>query len=338
MAFPRHLMQSLEMPAVTQIRASDDHVPCESYIPLQYRIGLSSMFTWALGVAPFKDNAWSTSHQPGGSCGNSNETSPGLHLAISVFSAGPVTPADGVGYSDVNQIMRTCTTGGLILAPSRAATALDAQVLSHAFSGAQYTRGEVYAAYSYISGWAWDHILAADLNASFAVTPTALAGIRSDVHLRHGAPVGGSRYAVRPLPIVPAVSLHAGAPPAALAYTLDTSTLDLATLVVQPFGAGSPINLAPCAETDFAVWHIAPVFANGWALLGELGKWIPTAEARMSDVTASDHDLTVELSGEPGEVLPITFYNTAAANATTVTCTVDDSGRVRIVMPFGVCQ
>lgn len=57
----RHILQSLEIPAVTQTRASDDYQPNDY---LQWRIGMSSMLAWAVGLAPFKDTFWTTSQQP----------------------------------------------------------------------------------------------------------------------------------------------------------------------------------------------------------------------------------------------------------------------------------
>jgi hypothetical protein len=98
------------MGQVTQIRASDDHVPGRNggNSLVQWKMGYSSMLAWALGLAPFKDNYWSSAQQPGSSCGNNaTEVTPSLHNAASTFSAGPVTPGDGVGFSDVPQIMRS---------------------------------------------------------------------------------------------------------------------------------------------------------------------------------------------------------------------------------------
>ena len=45
MAYPRHALQSVEMAQVTQIRASDDHVPNEGAEDTtnQWRIGYSSL-------------------------------------------------------------------------------------------------------------------------------------------------------------------------------------------------------------------------------------------------------------------------------------------------------
>ena len=131
MAYPRHALQSLEMPTATQIRASDDHVPGRGggNTQVQWKMGYSSMLASALGLAPFKDNYWSSAQQPGSSCGsNASEVTPSLHNAASTYSAGPVSPGDGVGLSDVAQILRACNAAGLLLQPSRPATALDSQV------------------------------------------------------------------------------------------------------------------------------------------------------------------------------------------------------------------
>lgn len=58
MPYPRHVLQSLEIPAVTQIRASDDYSPAND----QWSIGVSSMLAHAVGLAPFKvricDGTW----------------------------------------------------------------------------------------------------------------------------------------------------------------------------------------------------------------------------------------------------------------------------------------
>lgn len=339
MSFPRHTLQSVEMPAVTQVRASDDHVPCEGYYPLQWRIGLSSMFAWAVAVAPFKDNAWSTSLQPGGSCGNSLEISPALHLAISVFSAGPVTPADGVGYSDASQILRTCTVGGRLLQPSRSMTAIDAQVLGKAFTSTPgFTSGEVYATYSYVSGWTWDHILAGDLNTSFTVYPSNVYGIRGDIPVRMNPDSNDyTQLRYRSLEELFALT-YKETDLGMVAYSLNTTSLDLSTLTVQSFGSSNGIPLSACKETDFQVWHTAPVFSNGWALLGELNKWVPVAEARISSIYSSDNEITVELVGEANEVVPVTFYNPSTTKTVTVTCSLNDNGHSTVYMPAGTCQ
>jgi len=45
-----------------QIRVTIDYQPGED---VNWRIGVTNMFADALGLAPFKDNFWTTEHQPG---------------------------------------------------------------------------------------------------------------------------------------------------------------------------------------------------------------------------------------------------------------------------------
>ena len=51
MPWPRHLLQSVEIPAVTQTRVSDDYTPGNS----QWEIGDTTILATALGLASFKD-------------------------------------------------------------------------------------------------------------------------------------------------------------------------------------------------------------------------------------------------------------------------------------------
>ena len=67
-----------------QVRASVDY----SSDPTQYHIGYTSMFAEAVGVAPFKDNFWTTSVQPG---------NPGSKLMFTVTCLGPLVLRGTVG-------------------------------------------------------------------------------------------------------------------------------------------------------------------------------------------------------------------------------------------------
>ena len=51
MPWPRHVLQSLELPVVTQIRVSDDYQPGNT----QWRIGDTTILAHAVGLAAFKD-------------------------------------------------------------------------------------------------------------------------------------------------------------------------------------------------------------------------------------------------------------------------------------------
>ena len=62
MSHCRHVLASAEFPSVTQARASGDYHPGgDQWHP----VGTTSVFAYALGLAPSKDNYWSTTDQPG---------------------------------------------------------------------------------------------------------------------------------------------------------------------------------------------------------------------------------------------------------------------------------
>ena len=63
--FPRHALQALEIPRVTQARVSDDYTTTIVLKRSQWTIGVTSLLSDALGMAPFKDTLWSTSDEPG---------------------------------------------------------------------------------------------------------------------------------------------------------------------------------------------------------------------------------------------------------------------------------
>jgi len=222
------------------------------------------------------------------------EVTPSLHNVASVLSAGPVTPGDGVGLSDAALILRACDASGRLLHPSRAATAIDAMLVGRAFPAAPgaLRAGVISATYSALGGDAarglpalvWDHVLAANLTAPFSLLPAHLAPTRADLGGRAPAP---------------------GAP--AVAYAVDPTTLDAATLVVAPFDAAHPVALAPNALADFALVHTAPLLAGGWALLGELAKYVAVSPARFSGVAAGAGAASAAVRGAAGERVDVTW-------------------------------
>merc|ERR1719326_1824327 len=108
MPYPRHALQSVEIPAVTQVRASDDYVPNASG-PDQWRLGSSSILAHALALAPFKDNFWTTTVEPGASTGpGGHDLAVWREAVVATLSTGPVTPADGIDYQNKELIMRSC--------------------------------------------------------------------------------------------------------------------------------------------------------------------------------------------------------------------------------------
>ena len=317
MSYPRHALQSVEMPTATQIRASDDHMPGVDSTS-QWNLQWSSMLAWALGLAPFKDNYWSTALQPGGTRPGP-ETTPSLHNAASTLSAGPVTPGDGVGFSDPAQILRACDAGGRLLHPSRPLTGIDAAAAARVFPGSNAVTGVISATYTVLpSGLYWDHILAANLTAPFALPPSLLTPTRADAALRAAPPLSRASWLRAPIASDTSVAL-------AYAYTLNTTSLDPSTLVFAAFDEGHPIALTPCGLADFALWHTAPVLSSGVALLGELMKWVPVSEARFEDVAVDGAGARATLRGSPSEAVSVSWVSQSGTIEVSV-CVIGDSG------------
>jgi hypothetical protein len=351
MPYPRHALQSVELSQVTQIRASGDHYPPQ--YGTQWQIGYSSMLAAALGLAPFKDNFYSAAGlQPGGKFNTSAEVAPSLQNAISVLSAGPVTPGDGPGFANVAEILRSCTAGGALLHPSRPATAINAMLVQAAFPGSgSASLGQVYATYSGVSGWLWGHILAAALPQSYSFSVGDLTGTVAAHASLTGRGLHGDNTAPRTMgdrggvfaaarAVVPAATssaslLFGSSDLGVVAYAVNTTSMTLGA--VQPFDAAHPIPLLACGVDDFQLWHTAPVHASGWAFLGELTKYVPVSAIRVASVSVMGTDLLVHVTGEAGEAVPLTFWEQATGQVTTLSCVLGAAGEATAAMPYGTC-
>jgi hypothetical protein len=159
MSWPRHILQSLEIPAVTQARASDDY---QQNINEQWKVGITSIFARAVAITPTKDNFWSTSDQPGNpKYGKNVEVSPSLQAAVSTFSTGPVAPSDRIGMSNAALIMRSCSASGLLLQPDRPATWTDAGLRQAAGIGSG-PKGEVWTTETTLNGAVYHYVISVE--------------------------------------------------------------------------------------------------------------------------------------------------------------------------------
>jgi len=307
MAHSRHILASAEVAAVTQARASDDYHPGGDQ---WHQLGTTSMFAYALGLAPSKDNFWSTSVQPGSPYGNATtEPRNRLQAAVLTLTKGPVCPSDAVGRSDPALIMRSAAADGTLLQPGAPAMMLDQQTLANALLKQPATSGQLWAAPTTLSGRRFVVVFSARLTTPTTVAPAALG------YGGHTATFGG----------LAAVE----------------SNLSARIVAVD---ARHPLALAPCGEYDFAVWNLAPRETNGWALLGEVAtKWVGVSTARFAalaspgvriDPKSGDPaHISVDLRGKPGERVVVGFApplasgaDTTAATTVSATCVVGSTG------------
>lgn len=88
-----------------------------------------------------------------------------------------------------------------------------------------------------------------------------------------------------------------------------------------------PLVLPACAYSDFGLHHIAPIHPkSGSVFLGELGKWVPTASARVVALVDSAASLTVSIVGVAGEAVQLAFTKPKSSGAKTVVSVVCNIG------------
>ena len=128
MASPEFFLQQLKHGNATNARVSHDY---KGGLPKAFfwmPFHKASLFAYAVGMWPFKDNFQSSTGQ------NPQyvlvpEGNPYEECLISALSGGPVGPSDRIGFTDRTLVMRTCRDDGVLLKPDRPATPIDAMFL-----------------------------------------------------------------------------------------------------------------------------------------------------------------------------------------------------------------
>lgn len=322
MATPRFMMQSLEMPAVTHMRASSDYSPAPNNTRYeQWRIGMSSPWVSALGIAAWKDDTWTSAGlEPGSPFGNTAaEDGPALQLAVSTLSMGPVGPSDRLSFEDTALIMRTCDTNGRILKPSMPLAVFDGYYTARAYGGSSSAQAvEFYSSATHLMGLWWAQMILGESYSfpSFSITPDQVSPRSYNGRSVFVTGDGGLS--------VGAVVWAQFAQGAAIPNPVDTAFLwsNDSTLAV-------PANTT---KATFALWHSAPVLANsGMALLGEVAKFVPVSPQRFVSITDWGSGVSAVLSGGPGETVTITAVSHAtstpgSAKGATVSCQLSTTG------------
>lgn len=277
---------------------------------------------------------WSTQWQNASTWAGNAEYYVELAWALSVLTAGAVGFGDMPGSSNRTLIMTCCRSDGVLLtaslpsyyvdfvyAPLGSPASLpnfdpkDARVYQAPSFPAASPAGAAAAAAAaeqrgnydlgYFSDprtpWAAPFLtlLAIDVNTSVALPPSALTPDLTPVavNARAGLPAGGvTGYVAVPWArgfAATAAACADGAPAGGCA---------------APFSPAQPLPLFTGAPQNnnthsFELWSLAPVYANGFALLGELEKVIRVAVARVPWVAPSGAQLLFELAGAPGEAV-----------------------------------
>lgn len=266
------------------------------------------MFAWAVAIAPTKDNYWSTDTQTGSAYGDFatiSEPYNRLQAAVSTVSKGPVAPSDKIGRSDTALILKSCMVDGQLLQGDKPAMQLDRLHVGKAFGTVD------------------------DMDQAW-VTTTAL----SNEIAPHATLLGATLTA--PLSVSLA-DLGLSANQNYVAYETNTSS------TLKQLNGTSMIDLEVCGKWDFQLWSLAPLLANGWALLGEPSKWVSVSGKRFRDLefdsTGDETSASVTVIGVEGENVEVAWFGPVGRSV--VTCTIPRGSAVSVqvgsAIPSGRC-
>ena len=308
----RHLLQSLEFPAVTQVRASDDYVVSPYDGEDNWRIGGNTLLIDALGMAPSKDSFWSSRSQPGNPYGDDRyEPYSLLQATVTALSAGPYALADGISFVDRALVMRGLRADGRLLQACVPATRIDLTWTSAALGLRNGLAGEVWFSHTSLGEAAlFGNLFVADVASDYG------PGLRPrdlDRLLLGGE--GREFWALEH-----SHGLAAAARPVRLSDR-------------------KPLAVASCGLQDFRLYAIAEVHRGAtYSLLGEVGsKFVAVATARFSQLAeGASGELTVRAAGAAGEQIQVLFVHNGSGDLESVYCTFDDRGSL-LVSSTGTC-
>lgn len=289
MLWPRMALMSLEIPSVTTARASTDYHAGKNE---QWILGMSSLFLDSLELRPTKDNFFSTDHQGDGSQGTERYSR--LHGLISTLTNGPIFPSDAINCSDPALILRACMSDGTLLRPERAATNIDSNILDKALARGTGLKepGEIETTTSTVNEMTYIQLLAVRTQPYTMTSQELLSTLQ---YYRRDAN-SNSKY----------IAFEANA-----------------TANPQIFDDDHPIQLPVTNKWSFHYWTIVPVLSNGWSLMGEANtKWISVSTQRFENIHVTPSNVSVLISGVPGEVVSVMFLPPSSMSPITVHCTI----------------
>ncbi|XP_050393125.2 uncharacterized protein LOC126811499 [Patella vulgata] len=285
MAQSRQALQSLKYTAVTQARVSDDyHLQHD-----QWKIGISSLFAHAVGVAPSKDTFWTTTNQPGNPF-NTTEQYPALQTLVAVLSTGPVGPSDKIGYTNKDLLMKCCNSDGLILKPSKPATAINDQIIETAFNDGSGASGQVWSTYTDFGEYnkiRFGIIMVANLSKPYSITPSRAS---LDVEI--------NQY------------------PDSVIY--DSKNMTKST----SFSETSPFSLPTCLldNANYCLYYTSPVMKRGnqtIIIYGGTNKFVWMSSQRVAKLWVDDDNVAVTLRGAANENVTFAYSVNGVVNTNT---------------------
>lgn len=204
----------------------------------------------------------------------------------------PLTPYSTVqvGGSNAALILKSCTTGGMLLQPDRPASEIDSALIQSAL-GRGGIDGTVWASHVDLApGVRYAYVFGINVNTAGSVSLTDIE--YPDVTAK-------------------LVVYESNATEASDMFMVDNV---------------HPLPVHACGELDFQLYTMAPHLPNGWALLGEMDKWVSVSRQRFNNLQYTTDSIAVEISGEVGETVNVSFFS-PDSKLVTVHCTLPMDSR-----------
>eukprot|EP00397_Hematodinium_sp_SG-2012_P005644 GEMP01005666.1.p1 GENE.GEMP01005666.1~~GEMP01005666.1.p1 ORF type:complete len:783 (-),score=179.11 GEMP01005666.1:1622-3895(-) len=275
MAYPRHIISSLELPAVTQARVTDDYQPQH---PDWRELGITSAFAHAVGLRPNKDSFYSsratnsTMYQP------SVEIYNRMHACISTLSQSTVAVSDTIGDIDRDLVMKSCRADGALLHPDAPAMLIDAAFYSRAkllMPSGTGLRGEVWTTQSCYGSRCYKYI--------FAVPDAEYHMTLQDM----------------------------GLSPHGTYFAFEHNTTDTLIRV----NASKALMLPPATALTFHLFTVMPsVSDNKFVFLGEVSKWVSLSRMRFHNFENTEHRFSVVVKGMEDENVTVAWARVDTLN------------------------
>ena len=314
----RHILQSVEIEAVRQSRASGDYEPGNRQWD-NWDIRYTSLLMWSLGVAPYKDTYWTTSAQPGNKYAVGYEPEPDMQSLIAILSAGPVLPGDAIGRTNVSLLNMSYRADGLLLKPDRPAFPTDADFVGMAFDPAyNRTVGRSSTTYTAYRSPVGDFATVMNLRTLRDCNRTGYAA--PPARTARGWYLGAG---LRPVGTAAVVSFHYSE---ALHWAAEAA--GVAPLVRRlVVGLDEPVphvgqDVPACG---YIYTRVSPCIGT-LCVLGEADKWVAISKQRIARLAQNAEGAALALEGSPGEVVRIGFMVTGGTEAV-AECALGREGR-----------
>ena len=258
-----------------------------------WRIGLSSLLTWAVGIAPSKDTLWTSVNgrfEVPGCPWKPDHENPAveMHVLLALLSTGPVGISDAIGQTNATLVRRMTMSDGTLLQPARPIVSVDATL-----SNNEAPPGQVLATHAPSESDARVHLFVSFLlQDRWRVPASQLFPVPEQLP---------QLYAIRAFD-------EYGRLPCATGDKALNGCIDGLVTITSP---DDTLFVAPAADksnvtggTDYrptltAVWPVCQ--SSGWVLLGELDKYVPLATKRFPQTQCSANGVSATVCGAAGE-------------------------------------